>query len=266
MQGRTVKQEFLNFDRGRKLRALERAALPKVVRLPGGKGVSAKAMSSVLKAIDSCARDNATCRVTLSQLAGRVHMSQDHCGRTIQALELIFLLAVTDRFAQRRREPSEYRIIWGNLESLVQADPGLSQDDLGLSQDDPGSERYSKDLSSSKISKNTTTKTTARGGGGGDFWNSWKLGWLQQEQFGSQEAADRLFERMVDVGQGGLTADDRETFYAVILCLKREKRAGKITNGLGAFRSLFSGDRGRWINRAEKRDLERARGLMEARR
>jgi hypothetical protein len=292
-------QMSLEFDRGRKLRALERAVLPKVVRLSSGKGISAKAMYAVLTALDKCARQADTCRVTLSDLSGLARLSEDHCGRTVQALELIFLLSVKRHFSRGGQEESEYRVIWGNLEALVQVAPGLLQTDLGRSQvalrsppqTDPRSERYSKDLSSSKISKKSTTfhNTTAppesasaipcRDGGrqhtepvvegGGSFeWpgrDGWRMGWLSSEDFKGQEAVDRLFERMVAVGQGGILESDREVFYAILFCLPREKRQGKgVRAPLSVFRWLFSADRDRWILRPGKEDLTRARAVMES--
>jgi hypothetical protein len=279
-------QQNFNFDRGRKLRALEGAVLPKLVRLPNGKGISAKAMSAVLTALDSFARQADTCRVTLGDLAGRARLSEDHCGRTVQALELIFLVSVTRRFARSGQLESDYQIIWGNLEDLVQVALGRQQTDLGLlqtdlrsdPQTDPRSERYSKDLSYSKISKKitTTTKTSARslqtGGGsdgGGGFEtrsgddDGWGLGWLSVQEFTSRESRDRLFERLVEAGRGGLTLEDHLAFEAILFCLTREKEAGMIRNVRAIFRWLFSGGRDRWEGRAIREDRERARAQFE---
>ena len=99
-------QQSIDFgNRGQRLRQLDRLQLPDDV-----KQTSPAAMLTVLRCLDSHARDDKRCRVTASLIAAETNKSRRSVDRALVALEGLYLIS-----RKRTGRSSFYEICWGNL-------------------------------------------------------------------------------------------------------------------------------------------------------
>lgn len=112
-------QQTIDFGtRGQRLRLLDRIKLPDDIPR-----TSPAAMLSVLRCLDSHARDKGSCRVTAGRMAEETGYSRRSVDRALIALEAMYLIS-----RKRTGGSSIYEICWGNLQELLPAEDGLPMD------------------------------------------------------------------------------------------------------------------------------------------
>lgn len=114
-------QKSLDFSvRGHRLAVLDR------VQLPDAPGTSRGAMLAVLRNLESHIRVKDECRVKAERISQEINASVPTVQRALRGLRDLYLV-----YVHRTGRSSAYRIIWSNLEALLE-----EQDAAAIDQDD----------------------------------------------------------------------------------------------------------------------------------
>ena len=117
-------QTEFDFPRGEQLRLLRRMRLKKQVNPKDGKGVSAHALASVLRAIDEQAGYRAgrvsECWASLNTIADCAHVSRRQVIRSIQVLTELSLITCDCKWQHSANaKRNHYRVVWSEVSLTV---------------------------------------------------------------------------------------------------------------------------------------------------